>query len=95
MSWRWSPPETDRWWRLDKLYHLGICFVLVLLLGLLDPWRAFVVILTLGWLWEVKDAYLRWENWGWIGAEGFSWKDGVVDTLGCAIGLAIHLLIAT
>ena len=36
------------------------------------------------WLWEVKDGYLRWEDYGWIGGDGFSWRDGVAGTVAAA-----------
>ena len=37
------------------------------------------------WLWEVKDGYLKWEDYGWIGGDGFSWRDGVAGTV-AAVG---------
>lgn len=33
------------------------------------------------WLWEVKDGYLRWEKFGFIGGDGFSWRDGVTGSI--------------
>jgi len=33
------------------------------------------------WLWEVKDAYIRWEDAGYIGGDGFSWRDGTAGTI--------------
>ena len=33
------------------------------------------------WLWEVKDGYLRWEKYGFIGGDGFSWRDGVTGSI--------------
>lgn len=36
---------------------------------------------SLIWLWEVKDGYLRWEDYGFIGGDGFSWRDGVAGTI--------------
>lgn len=96
MNWRWSPPEDDRWLRSDKLAHLLGGLVWVLLLGALwRPWAAFWTGLAFWWLWEVKDAFLPWERWGWIGAEGFSWRDGVAATVGCLTALAVHLLAGT
>lgn len=37
------------------------------------------------WLWEVKDGYLRWEDYGFIGGDGFSWRDGVAGSI-AAVG---------
>lgn len=36
---------------------------------------------SLLWLWEVKDGYLKWEDYGFIGGDGFSWRDGVTGTI--------------
>lgn len=33
------------------------------------------------WLWEIKDAYLKWEDEGFIGGDGFSWRDGTAGTI--------------
>ena len=40
---------------------------------------------SLIWLWEVKDGYLRWEDHGFIGGDGFSWRDGVAGSV-AAVG---------
>jgi hypothetical protein len=37
--------------------------------------------LPLIWLWEVKDGFLPWEEYGWIGGDGFSWRDGMAGSL--------------
>jgi len=36
---------------------------------------------SLIWLWEVKDGYLKWEDYGFIGGDGFSWRDGVTGSI--------------
>jgi len=41
--------------------------------------------LPLIWLWEVKDGFLPWEKYGWIGGDGFSWRDGMAGSI-AAIG---------
>jgi hypothetical protein len=37
------------------------------------------------WLWEIKDGFLPWEEYGWIGGDGFSWRDGLVGSI-AAVG---------
>ena len=37
------------------------------------------------WLWEIKDGYLKWEDYGYIGGDGFSWRDGTAGTV-AAVG---------
>jgi hypothetical protein len=41
------------------------------------------------WLWEVKDGYLPWEEYGWIGGDGFSWRDGVAGSIAVVGSYAI------
>jgi hypothetical protein len=41
------------------------------------------------WLWEVKDGYLKWEVHGWIGGDGFSWRDGVAGSIAAVGSYAI------
>jgi len=41
------------------------------------------------WLWEVKDGFLPWEEYGWIGGDGFSWRDGVAGSIAAVGGYAI------
>jgi hypothetical protein len=40
--------------------------------------------LPLLWLWEVKDGFLPWEEYGWIGGDGFSWRDGLAGSIAVA-----------
>jgi hypothetical protein len=41
------------------------------------------------WLWEVKDGFLPWEEYGWIGGDGFSWRDGVAGSVAAVGSYAI------
>jgi hypothetical protein len=41
------------------------------------------------WLWEVKDGFLPWEKYGWIGGDGFSWRDGVAGSIAAVGSYAI------
>jgi hypothetical protein len=42
---------------------------------------ALIHTLPLIWLWEVKDGFLPWEKYGWIGGDGFSWRDGLAGSI--------------
>jgi len=41
------------------------------------------------WLWEVKDGFLSWEEYGWIGGDGFSWRDGMAGSIATVGSFAI------
>lgn len=41
------------------------------------------------WLWEVKDGFLPWEEYGWIGGDGFSWRDGIAGSIAAVGSYAI------
>ncbi len=45
------------------------------------PEQALLYTTGLLWLWEVKDAYLPWEDYGFIGGDGFSWRDGLAGSI--------------
>ena len=94
-TWRWD--EHDKWnsqngmfLKSDKIEHaLGSSFLYESLLLITKSKReSFVWSVTLGVLWEVKDAYFPYEKYGKYGGEGFSWKDvganvtGIVFTMG-------------
>jgi len=97
MPWRWAK---DEWWTGDKLGHFLGGFVSPLLLWVvlhLPPGWCVLVSLLFWWVWELKDAWLRWEDIGWWGGDGFSWRDGLASTAGvmCAwmiLGLFIPCL---
>ena len=74
----------DSFFTHDKLEHLTAGCVLYM--GILritenNDLATFATI-GLGILWEVKDAYVPWEKYGWWGGDGFSWKDICYDILG-------------
>lgn len=85
MKWRWAK---DNWWRPDKLWHFIGGLVSPLILWIIFDWAAswcVLASLAFWWLWEVKDAFVRWEDVGWLGGDGFSWKDGVSSSIGIII----------
>jgi hypothetical protein len=68
----------------DKLEHLSGSFLLCSgfrVLGVSNK-NAVVTSLTLGFAWEVKDAFMPREKYGPIGAEGFCWRDLTADAVG-------------
>ncbi|MCX7022002.1 MAG: hypothetical protein NTW26_06990 [bacterium] len=74
MPWRWAK---DAWWSGDKLGHFLGGLVSLLLL-----WAAFHM--HSSW-----DAWVRWEDVGWLGGDGFSWRDGLASTAGVWFGWII------
>jgi len=68
----------------DKLEHFSGSFVLcsgICRLGVSNK-KAAVTAFTLGFAWEVKDAFMPREKYGPIGAEGFCWRDLTADAVG-------------
>ena len=51
--------------------------------------RALLYTTGLIWLWEVKDGFIPWEEAGFIGGDGFSWRDGTAGTIAAAGSYAI------
>ena len=89
MPWRWA---NDEWWSGDKLGHfLGGLVSPLLLWAAFHLWRGWCVLgsLAFWWMWEVKDAWVRWEDVGWLGGDGFSWRDGLASTVGVGIAWMI------
>lgn len=101
MKWRWAKDsfvcEDSPLFNicLDKWTHFFCGFILELAALLILGWRYWIPItLILGsgfFLWECKDAVLPWEEHGWIGGDGFSWRDLVVSIIGMAIGFIIGI----
>lgn len=102
--WRWAK---DKWtsqehtWDIfgysllshDKIAHfLGGWLLFPLLAKYVGILTAIAISLGFWWLWEVKDALVPYEKVGWLGGDGFSWKDGLAATLG--IGLSVILTIS-
>lgn len=87
-TFQWSQ---DGWWGTDKMAHgVGSYW-----LGMEcqswfnNKWTGDGLALGSGILWEVKDSYVNWQDFGFIGGDGFSYKDVVADGVG--IGFSLHL----
>ena len=95
---RWSE---DSWFtkqgviiKYDKIEHavLGGCLA-VAVYAISRSWiSTFVWSTTLNCLWEIKDGFLEWERFGWIGGDGFSWKDFIASEVGILITMGFMRL---
>lgn len=100
MTYRWVKWSDDRWLstqgailHYDKLEHAIVSAVLTLIAMTFMPLVvACLVVLFLGSLWEWKDSIMPYEKYGWIGGEGWSWKDLIADSIGILIVLIVKLI---
>ena len=83
----------DSWFTSDKLAHmLGTYVLSVKLMGvyILSGGNKYIAALEaaiLGAVWEYKDYRWSWETYGYIGGDGFSYRDLVADIIGCVFSL--------
>ena len=86
-KWRWAE---DKWYTDDKLTHcLGsawLCEHFKKRIG----WKAILLTLGLGVLWEVKDGFLPCEQIGWFGGDGFSYRDLTADVAGIILNVVFN-----
>ena len=93
MSYRWVPWSRDRWLSkngtilpYDKAEHAAASAILAYFATFyMPPAFACLAVLFVGSLWELKDSIMPYEKYGWIGGEGFSWKDLIADSVGITI----------
>lgn len=99
LGWRWA---NDRWLshggvllRYDKLEHFLVYLTLTYVVGVLflTPLHTALVLFAVGLVWEIKDALVPYENVGFWGGDGFSWKDLSANILGIFLGQQAILLI--
>lgn len=57
-----------------------------------SPLFCFTLATSFWWAWEIKDALVPHEKYGWWGGDGFSWRDAVASTAGAAVGFVVYLL---
>jgi len=85
----------DSWFTSDKLSHMLGCYVLsvklrgVHLLTGGNKYLAALETLFLGAVWEYKDYLWSWETYGYIGGDGFSYRDLVADLIGAIYSLQL------
>ena len=92
-----SRPEVDYGiWRVSKdkfqecadctFGHATASYIIASELSNRWPWwKADLVALSIGIIWEVKDGYVPWEKAGLFGGEGFSKWDIVADVTGILV----------
>ena len=87
MKFRWAK---DSWRtkqgliiKFDKIEHFLSWFVIYAVANaFLSGLYAAIIAMLTGFLWEVKDAFVPWETYGFWGGDGFSWRDFAADILG-------------
>ena len=61
-----------------------------------------IVLFLLGILWEIKDAFYKWETakiirigmWDInLGGDGFSWRDIIANSVGIILGLGFYIIL--
>ena len=102
IKWRWAKDsfvckDSMLWGICNNKWLHFLCGAILELAALLicgwGYWVSITVILGVGFfLWECKDAVLPWEEHGWIGGDGFSWRDLVVSYLGMVMAIIIESL---
>ncbi len=93
MNYRWVKWSDDKWLstsgavlHYDKLEHLLVSAILTLIAAFLMPLAfACLLVLIIGCLWELKDGFMYYKIYGWIGGEGWSWKDLIADSIGIIV----------
>ena len=81
----------DRPFTSDKLAHAtgsGLLY-LGLLRATQNNQLSVMITVAGGVLWEVKDGFVRWEDYGWWGGDGFSLLDIVADLSGIVVAQLI------
>lgn len=87
-TWQWSQ---DGWWGSDKMAHgVGSHWLRMEYQSWINnKWLGAGLALAGGIVWEIKDGYVNWQDFGAIGGDGFSYKDVVADAVG--VGYSLHL----
>lgn len=97
-SWRWAEDNMGTtqgtFIKYDKVEHFigGVVLHLVLRYVFrydnLDAWIGSTVF---WFLWEIKDGYTPWEQYGVYGGDGFSYKDFWASAMGASFGLILTI----
>jgi len=76
----------------DKVEHAvgsGLLFLALMFITRLNCFDAYMVTIILGMLWEIKDGFVPYERYGWIGGDGCSVNDLTYDIIGAVIMVLI------
>ena len=83
---KWRVADNAAWSRPDRGLHMAWGYwqlnQLDKILSL--PW-AIGINAIIAWSWEVKDGYIPYEKFPWLGGDGFDYKDGLMTSLGGAL----------
>lgn len=83
-KWRWAH---DSWLTDDKGFHcFGSAYLFLALIKFLPLFHALIITTILGLLWEIKDAIFPYERYGFLGGDGFSYKDLTANIIGILFG---------
>ncbi|MBN2201390.1 hypothetical protein JW777_05500 [bacterium] len=93
-AWRWARDAFFRppgGLRRDKLEHFAAsaCLYSILRVYEAEERSSASAVFSTGVLWEVKDAIVPWERFGFWGGDGFSWRDLCADGLGIAAAVLV------
>ena len=91
-KWRMSSDTYD--FTIDKQAHFVACWGLYYFFVhfYVTEWLASILVLLIGLLKEIKDAIIPWEEYGFIGGDGFSYWDMMYDVVGLALALITDLI---
>jgi len=85
MKWRWSRTPMLAFPDADGLHFVGSAFLAGSFDNSMKWWEVDLQVLGYGVLWECKDALIPYEKAGFIGGEGFSVNDLMMDFSGVVI----------
>jgi len=82
----------DSWLSNDKGFHcFGSSYLYLLICAINLPFPILITSL-LGLFWEIKDGFLPSSKYGFIGGDGFSYKDFIADLTGIFLAIILGLI---
>ena len=80
---RIKPWNESSWTSYDKYVHCASGWILTNQLDKSRPWwQAALIGQGASLVWEIKDGFLKWEEIGYWGGDGFDLKDHIAFTVG-------------
>ena len=82
----------DKWLAWDKFEHFlaGFGGAYLLKRFQMKDNEIMITIVTTETFWEIKDYFMDWKKYGWIGGDKFSWKDLIATVAGGGFYLLIR-----
>ena len=81
-KWRWSHQPIMQMPDASGLHFVGSAYLAGTFDNSLKWWQSDIQTLSYGVIWEIKDGLIPYERAGFIGGEGFSWNDILMDASG-------------